>query len=573
MAGLASVRQDDWGAGIFRGRRAPRGSVYDAVNALVSDEREIFKRGGTAYSSGFDSSFPYQGMAQLDVSAGARTLLWGTGVGLWTLAADGLSQAQLKASADFVRWARPARLGAMAALPLDAPNLSWAALYAGSRKTADYGAGTVTIAEGSKTLVGTGTSWLANVDAGMIVTVQDTEMHEGIVASVDSDTQITLRDPWGWSGSTARVYLAHTVVVLSPAITPSARSVALAAVGTPARLIMAVDNRVFFSLPGQPASLDDVAATNYHELPSAAIALGAEGIGNTCVIFTSDGVWAISNMDFDPLDDAGNQQHTVAQINKDIILWGDPGLAAWAGVLVVPAVDDVFLLGLDGAPVALSAAIRPLYRSYVKAGCKPGTAAVHRGHYFLPVVDASNTVIDVLVCRLDLRDRDGMRSAWTRWAGHAAGGAYAVRVGVAPRQPKLLATTGLRVTDISDCFNVPGVGTDADGTTPTFTVDTQDYPVGNGMRDAFVDRVRVEYEMAGAGSPAVTAGWASGVEGAAFTTVPAVRGGGVSDGSDYSAWRIGKTRDRIRFRIQSTSAVTKMILRRLEVLVRPNGRQ
>jgi hypothetical protein len=67
----------------------------------------------------------------------------------------------------------------------------------------------------------------------------------------------------------------------------------------------------------------------------------------------------------------------------------------------------------------------------VKAGYQPGLATVHRGHYFLPIVNGS-TWVDTLVCRLDLE-----RSPWTRWAGHAAGTAYAVRVGATTRSPKL----------------------------------------------------------------------------------------------------------------------------------------
>ena len=84
--------------------------------------------------------------------------------------------------------------------------------------------------------------------------------------------------------------------------------------------------------------------------------------------------------------------------------------------------------------------------------------------------------------------------------------------------------------------------------------------------------VRVEYEAAGT-APVVTAGWATGAEGAAVTDLTAQRGAGASDGTDYSAWRVGKKLDRARFRVRSTTANTKLIVRRLETLVRPDGRQ
>lgn len=58
-----------------------------------------------------------------------------------------------------------------------------------------YQTGTVKIIHGSNIVAGFGTSWLENVRIG------DSFMVEGInvyyqVASVDSDTQITLSEPW-----------------------------------------------------------------------------------------------------------------------------------------------------------------------------------------------------------------------------------------------------------------------------------------------------------------------------------------------------------------------------------------
>ena len=63
-----------------------------------------------------------------------------------------------------------------------------------------YKTGTATVTNGSATVTGTNTLWLANVTAGDSFTVAgDAVMYD--VASVDSDTQITLSV--AYAGATA----------------------------------------------------------------------------------------------------------------------------------------------------------------------------------------------------------------------------------------------------------------------------------------------------------------------------------------------------------------------------------
>lgn len=484
MAGLTSVPQADWGRGIFRGRNAPSGSVYDAVNALVNDEDELFKRGGSTYKSNANVALALVGLASPVLAGGTGYTVFWTSSNFYKLAVDDATPTLVTPTGSGIQPA-PFVRGAVI-------NDLFLARGANPSVISSYDGG-------------------ANID--------------GISAPAGSVEYV-------------------------------------AAVGSPPRLISTRLNRAYFSDPATTT----FSLSNYHELPHGALIIGADSLRSTLVLFTTVGVWTVSNMDLDPIDDAGNVQQQVSQVNQDVILWDDAGIVGWAGGLIVPAVDDVYVMTVDGATNAVSGAIRPLYREYVKLGYRCGLAAVHRGHYFLPILNGT-TVVDVLVCRLDTD-----RPAWTRWAGHAAGGAYAVRVGATTREPKLLGASGQRVIEMTACFNVPGTATDADGTTPAFTIDTQDYAVGSGVVDSYVDRVRVEYEAAGT-SPVVSVGWSSGTEGASFTTLTAARGGAASDGSDYSAWPVRKSKDRIRFRVSSTSAVTKLILRRLEVLVRPNGRQ
>jgi len=66
---------------------------------------------------------------------------------------------------------------------------------------AQYKTGTATVVNGSPVVSGSGTQWLANVQAG------DSFVMAGVslvydVASVDSDTQITLTAPYGGTGKT-----------------------------------------------------------------------------------------------------------------------------------------------------------------------------------------------------------------------------------------------------------------------------------------------------------------------------------------------------------------------------------
>jgi hypothetical protein len=260
----------------------------------------------------------------------------------------------------------------------------------------------------------------------------------------------------------------------------------------------------------------------------------------------------------------------VEKISGDVILWGDPGIASWESVLVVPAIDDVYLLGADGQTQGISAAIRPLYRSYVKAGYQPGIAGVHRGHYFLPVLNGT-TLVDVLVCRLDRPAGEAGFRPWTRWSGHAAGGAYAQRIGAATRSPEFFGISGQRVTDLTGCMDVTSSGTtDADATTAPFRVDSSDFGLGD-VRPGTASIFRQVYETTG-GTPVVVVKSAVGAEGSAFSAATLKRGGGSSDGTSYSSWRVDRRADRIRIRIECESGVTKLLLRRGELTVRRNGR-
>jgi hypothetical protein len=100
---------------------------------------------------------------------------------------------------------------------------------------------------------------------------------------------------------------------------------------------------------------------------------------------------------------------------------------------------------LDGtsAPVLLSRSITPLLQDHMAQGRQPGSGAVYRNHYLLPILDAAGAVTEMLVCRLDraANTRLGTVFPWVRWTGYAGElAALATRVGAqgVSRQPILL---------------------------------------------------------------------------------------------------------------------------------------
>jgi hypothetical protein len=560
---LASLGQEDFGSGIYRGRKAPDDALYDAVNVLINDEGLPFGRGRSAYYSTSVAASSLRQLWTLYMSAPAANRVLAFSASGIVYALNG-SLAPVEVG-EAVRLGRPARVADAAIFPTNSSNS--ADYYGGSLKTSIYNTGTITRTAGSAVVTGIGTAWLANADAGMIFI----SGAFGVVKSVDSNTQITLTAPFTGSTSIGTLYtlLPYSSVTHNDLPADGGTSyVAAAGSGTP-RLLFTVGNRVYYSPRGDPFSFTD---TDYHELPANVNIVGAEGRGDSALIFTTGGVYSVGNLSFDDVDAYGNLQHTVEQVTKDVILWGDNGIAGWAGGLVLPCVEDVYVASPDFSLTPVTGHVRALYRSYVKAGYQPGLAGVHRGHYFLPILSGT-TLVDTLVCRLD------REAAWTRWAGHASSAAYATITEDTAPAPKLLGINGTRVTDLTACMDPAATATDADGTTSNITLTTRDYPTGNNQH-GFVQRARLRYELTDLGSPdpTVALAWTSDQDAGTFTTLTekGEQGGGTgwttSDGSKYQWALIGRRRERIRLRITVTGAGA-FLLRTLELLLKPTGKQ
>lgn len=560
MADL-TLTQNDFSGGVFESRDGPANTAYTLMDALVDDTGKPFRRGGCANYSSADAGDPLVGLADVYLAKGQTTLAW-TATDLFEL--DGaLAPDAVPAVPLTVDGPRPGeRLEALDGCAVWMPEGAYVGsvyAWAGSAKTAAYTTGTVTVTANSASVTGTGTAWAANVDPGMILHLAGvgTDLGTAVVKTVNSDTQITLTAPWRFEDATGSNYFLTPVLnVGSPAGGEAVQGKAVVA----NRLLVGSGSRVFFTDPFKLAFREG----DFHEMPGGGQVLGIAGLGpQTAVVFTTRGVYAISGLAFDPLDPAsGDQQHEVTALSRDLILWDERGLAGWAGGLIVPALDDVYVFTLTEPPVPVSAGIRRDYRAYVESGARPGTASVYRGHLHLPIVDGSSAV-DMRVCRLD------RGSAWTQWNVQARGVATAVRAGSG--EPRLLGTYGERVMDLTGCYT-PGAGNKADPlATHVFALATRAFDLSAGAGLAVVEKVRVRYELVDAAADNPTLSFVYATTETNGVTVSAVRGGTESDGTGYSVWRVGKKAERMFFGLVQSGAAAQLRILEIEVFVRKAG--
>lgn len=567
---MSLVEQRSFGGGIFRSPRAPAGHVYDAINALVDDNGvDLYKRGGTVYESVADSPGNIQGLADVETTP-ARTMLWDTARLAILVAGSPVSIQTAGAGNALPRiYSRTHGSEGIVFWPsstLSFPNDSAFVAYAGSAKSANWVAGggnntTFTAGSPTATIVG---GYLANVDAGMIVYAPAAVGQQvAVVKSVDSNTQITLTRPW--TGSTGAVSASYMVAIAAAAAVTNPGGY-IAVVPGP-RLLVGQGTVLGFSNIGNPFQFD---ATDYHVLPAATGIRGLDAIGSNGVVFTTGGIWTISNLDLDLTDAAGNPQQRLERVEESIVLWADQGIARWSDSLVVPALDDIYLFSLDSAPVPISEGIRPLYREYVKAGYTLGTATLQRGHYYLPITHL-NGWVDTLVCRLDLRSRDRRALdrravAWTRAKDGMECMTFASRSNDTDQPQRLLGAKGQRVLDLTDTVGGSAV-VDHDGTAHQMDVTTNDLEPPT---ESTLQRVRLAYEKTSSGlGGKIGASYEVGDPGSGFTTLA---GDASLDGAETKTWPVVKRGRRFRLRLLTSGSLSAARIRSLSWFVRDSNR-
>ena len=434
------------------------------------------------------------------------------------------------------------------------------AIYGGSRKTSAVSiAGEVIVANEGSPIVQTAnpptTPWNSgSIDVGMLLRLKTGlgDHRYYAVKSIDNDHQVTLASPY--LGPSFVDFIDFEFVPVG-----SLSQVATIYFVAGNRLIACDGDRAYESNIGDPNTFT---ADEYQRVPAGAQILGGEGIRDTGLLFTTAGVWAIGNLAFRLTDANGSMQQRFEQVSRDLIVWSWPGITQWGTRLIVPAVDGVWLVDSISAPERITTGLDELYRSYVDAGHHTGIAAVFNNHYFLPILDSSNALIDLLVCRL-APTRRGHAFGWTRFSGDGATvSALAVRAATTTaRQPALLGAhrTNGRVLRLP--YHIPSA-TDADASAFQMELVSRQWFSGNLVKN-FVAKIRARIASTGTTAAAwqeEDGGWTSLSPDAAAATLT----------GEPAKWNVGKLRRAIRFRLRSSGP---FVLHSLEVFIRQSGRQ
>ena len=588
---LTRVIQDDFSGGFFRSvspELIPENGAYDIVNYLLNEGGQPYRRGGASYKNGatFDTDMTFLWDGYLDV--GQRTLFASTGK-FGVLDSNDSTNITLTSSVG-MPYPKAARVVASGSDPAKSSAFLFIGggyIYGGSRKTATYNTGTVTVTVDSQTVTGSGTSFTANVDPGMLFQQASTE-RVYTVKTVDSTTQITLTEPYSGPTEAGASYNLRTLYSIAAGDPyPDSDFYCVAA----NRLLSATGRIVKFSAISDPHSFD---AGDYHELPEGVTISGMEAVGQDVLIFTTRGIWILRGIAFDIVDADGNPQHQLVPLSRDLVQWGGPaGIASWENLLVVPTTNGVYLLDGTTSPVRLSRSIEPLYQFYVAGNYRVGTGTVYRNHYFLPIATSSN-VVELLVCRLDRPTDDGAGHRtypWVRITGYASHLiSLATRIGDPVQQPKLLGAqmNGSRILDCTPFFEPDSTHkSDPDGSAHRAFVISRDIPTGN-LTTNYVRKLRPRALILDAGSdnPSMVFAWTDGTPtpgpewGTAVWNAFSWTSGGSrfkrlgtmpeSDGINPYTLRFNKKARFVRLYAASKGPCAENILRSLELFIRPS---
>jgi hypothetical protein len=588
MSPLGTLRQEDFSAGEQRNVAPhlidPRG-LYEIANGLLNDDGSVYRRGGSVAVSaalGTHMRNVWDGWLQ----PGRRTFL-ASSDRFGVMPAEGNVPVNLGGPGQTVPL--PPRVVQDLLFIPGASGL----IYGGSRKAADYLVGKVKVTKGSSTVEGVGTSWLANVDAGMLLRIS-AEDRVYVVAAVTSDTQLTIRDPY--EGATAEVE--YSLRRLEAAVAAK-------------RLIACSGNVVIFTESGKPHVLkatippQETVVENKHEIEEGANIIAAESLGvDKALVFHTRGVTSFANLSASIVDALGASQHRIDKVSSDIIAWGPAGITGYRNSLVVPAMDNVYLMDGTSSPVPLSHSIAKTYQGFVEEGFTPGGAWVHRDHYFLPILDAAGDPQALLSVRLD-RPYDTRGQTFFPWSAHTGSGAAvsagAVRSTSAPGDvPAVYAACGDgKLLNLATFFTPEAaVKTDHDGTAALFRIVTRDFPAGELSIGRF-RRLRLLYELEaleeddalitaeiGTGIRKEQAArwdevnwdefdWAASDEETQFELLEQ---GAPPNAGDQSAlaqnawvWYLNTRARYVRFRLQASAPTAKLTIRSLEIFVAQQG--
>jgi hypothetical protein len=563
------AQQLDFSLGTFQSgadEREPDGAAGKIVG-LIGDDGLPYRRGGSRYKASAGTG-AHGIMWVRDASLrGGHRAVWGAatpgspnGDRLYALADDGVTATAVPMNVASA-WVRPVRSVIVDRQLFIEPDTTGLEVLYGGTLGPQYDTGTIAVTTGDSIVTGTGTLWVtAGVKAGEY-------LYQGgavaMIESVDSETQLTVRWEWLAGTGTGLAYL------ISPSVTLPVSVPSPVYYGSAAGRLLRTNgpNRMDFSPIDAHGQFDP---NDYHLFKGNIIGFGE--LRDVALVFTTEGVDAISNMAFDLVDAAtGEEQQRHETVNEAMVLWDRRGIAEWAGALIVPCLDNIYLMDSLGAPTPIGDRILDLYLGYVRAGYQAGLADVFNGEYHLPILSGNMTPVDYLVCRLR-PTHSQVSFGWSELSGAGAQvSAVAASHGATPTLLGAPTSTTSRLLDLSG-FYAPAaaVKNDADGTTHVFELDTIDYPTGN-MVSNFVHHVRVMYELVdgGADNPVVVA--EASVDGGAWFTLP----GGTAGESPVGdkTWRVNQHGRNVRFRFTCAGPAASLRIKSVEPFVRHSGRQ
>lgn len=600
LSAQVPLEQSGFEAGINRDLPTP-GSVWELINGIPDPEGPI-KRGGNAYISTTAALGGLRWVWAGELRVGVRRLIGGP-TDLAVIGADDVTPTVFSGS--FTAPEAPST-----ALVDDLLFIAPGYVYGGSRKASGYSTGTVTVTAGDKQVTGAGTSWLANVDPGMIFAPEGGNATRGtyVVESVESNTSLTLTQPaWANAAPGSDYDLAPLYEI--PAVDdddfgdyhlrPSPFYLAV-----DGRLVQVVpdENEVvgnegqggagatderhdkvrFSTLKKYDANMADAGndelykpgdfdKNDFHRFPGSIVGLGS--IQQTVFVFTTLGTFSLDGLALNIVDPEGNPQHRIRQVGRDVVLAGRAGLAGYRRALIVPAVDGIYLIDGDSSPQRISSPIAGLYRYYIDQGYALGQATVYEGYYLLPILN-SGTVVDVLAVNLDRAfDAEGV-AAWFHIQGGGAQAAYTVDRTAG--ESALLGGDDAASSRLTDCSGylrpTAAIDQDADGSDIAFDLISAPFESPNRTINAF-RKLAASYELEGTGADV---DWSYTTErepapGGSFTWTALTPSGDVdADGTLLAKARINKKERSIRIRVQQSNAAEWFRLRRIELRVRPS---
>ncbi len=451
--------------------------------------------------------------------------------------------------------------------------------YGGSRITgAAYSTGTVALTEGSTTVTGTGTAWTAAVaDPGRLLVV------DGQVFPLDDrtdNTHLELAYPWPKADATGLSYSLKTVAVNGDTDSRAFTAVRTAAGG---RLLSGAGATVSASEIdnfSKWTNVDDI--RNEVEIPGGVEIVGMATIGDSAIVFTTGGVWVLSDIALDAVDAAGNVQWRLEQVSRDLVALTDDALVEWQGGVLVPAIDGLWMLSLGGPPTLMSKSIGPYWSKMVAQGWRPGVSAVHDGHLLMPVYSATLGIVgqDFMVCRLDRPSQSlaGTVWPWTTWSGQGARGLCVGARHRANTAPVLFGASSVNAVTYRliqySVFDPAAaeLGVDYDGSVALATYEGRDQATNPGLQNVnLVKRVGARYFLSGTTIEMSWTDASRNAAGAAVGWTVLTGSGAANDGEEVVRWRVNQNMRFLRLRVRCSGA-GNFTLYSTEAWIRQSGR-